>query len=72
MTAITLPSTPSTGQIYVATNGATYLWLNDHWNTSVPLLNGSAVFYYEGGDATTWATANQTNPGDTTLDGGTS
>jgi hypothetical protein len=72
MTAIFLPSSPTTGQEYVATNGATYIWLGNRWNTSIPISNGTAVFYYEGGDSTTWSTADQVNPGDITLDGGTS
>jgi hypothetical protein len=72
MTAIYLPNSPTNGQIYVASNGVTYCYVTDHWNTSIPIQNGSAVYYYEGGDSTTWATANQTNPGDLVLDGGTS
>mgnify|MGYP003338291620 FL=1 len=72
MTIIYLPENPTEGQEYVAINGATYIWLGNRWNTSVPIQNRSAVYYYEGGDAFTWDTAGQVNIGDNLLDGGTS
>ena len=71
MTAIFLPPNPTTGQEYVATNGVTYIWLGDRWNTTEPIRNQTAAFYYEGGDSTTWLDT-QTFPPDTVLDGGNS
>jgi hypothetical protein len=71
MTQLFLPPTPSLNQQYVANNGITYVWLGDRWNTVLPLAEQTAVFYYDGGDSTTWATPDQTNPGDIILDGGT-
>lgn len=69
---ITFPASPAIGQEYVATNGATYIWLGNRWSAAETIRNGDAVFIYEGGDSTTWASADQTNAGDIILDGGTS
>lgn len=72
MTAIYLPPHPVQGQEYVAINGATYTWLGNRWSSTQAIKNRTAAFYIEGGDSTTWATAEQINPGDNVLDGGTS
>ena len=69
MTAINFPDNPTIGQIFVATNAVTYIWLGDRWNTTVPIQNNTAVFYYEGGGSTTWE--DTTTPDtDIILDGG--
>lgn len=71
MTTLHLPSSPTIGSSYVAANGVTYTWVG-YWSSSIAVQNGIAVPYYEGGDSSTWSTADQTNPGDSVLDGGNS
>ena len=68
---ITFPSNPTEGQTYVASNGATYTWSTNRWNSRRAIGSSSAIFSYEGGDSTTWSDANN-NPTDLELDGGTS
>ena len=66
---VVFPQSPTTGQIWVAENTATYTWLGDRWNSVTAVVNGTAEFYDEGGRATTWA--NPTNNSyDTEIDGG--
>jgi hypothetical protein len=73
MTTVTLPVSPTVGQEYVAVNGVTYIWLGNRWNSTVPIGNGTAAYYIFGGNADTWLTASQVNPGDTPiLNGGNS
>lgn len=69
MTTLYLPPNPATGQVYVATNGATYTWLGNRWSSAAAVSNGTAVYVEEGGDSTTWATP-QNTAADTTVDGG--
>jgi len=67
---VEFPSSPTTGQVWVAENTATYTWLGDRWNSTTAVLNGTVEFYDEGGRAITWA--NPTNGvTDNELDGGT-
>jgi hypothetical protein len=66
----TFPQTPSLGQEYVATNGATYIWLGNRWNSVTAINNKTAAYIEEGGDAYTWATP-ENNAYTTTSDGGT-
>jgi len=67
---IIFPTTPAIGQEFVATNGATYIWLGNRWNSVTAINNRTAFFIEEGGDANTWATP-ENGAYDTTLDGGT-
>ena len=67
---VVFPSSPTTGQVWVAENTATYTWLGNRWNSTTAVLNGTVQFYDEGGRAITWATpTNGVN--DNELDGGT-
>jgi hypothetical protein len=66
---ITFPTDPALGQEYVATNGATYVWLGNRWSSVTAINNQTAAYIEEGGDAFTWATTTN-NLYDTTLDGG--
>jgi hypothetical protein len=67
---ITFPTDPTTGQEYVALNGATYVWLGNRWSSVVAINNQTAAYIAEAGDAFTWDTPTN-NLYDTTLDGGT-
>ena len=67
---IIFPQTPILGQEYVATNGATYTWLGNRWNSVTAINNKTAAYIVEGGDAFTWDTP-ENNVYDITLDGGT-
>ena len=71
MTTVFLPTNPTLGQEYVATNGATYTWLGNRWSSAVAIEQNTAVPYYEGGNSATWPTI-VNNPTDNTADGGTS
>ena len=66
---ITFPISPTIGQEYVGTNGATYTWLGNRWSSASAINNGTAAFIEEGGDSATWETPT-INEYDTTLDGG--
>jgi hypothetical protein len=68
---ITFPTEPTTGQEYVATNGATYVWLGNRWNSVVAINNRTAAYIAEGGDAFTWDDPTNYDY-DSTLDGGLS
>lgn len=67
---VEFPSSPTTGQIWVAENTATYTWLGNRWNSTTAVLNGQVEFYEEGGRADTWATPTN-NSYDKEIDGGT-
>ena len=67
---ITFPQLPNLGQEYVATNGATYVWLGNRWNSVTAINNRTAAYIEEGGDAFTWEGIIN-NSYDNTLDGGT-
>ena len=56
MTTLYLPPSPSLGQEYVGINGVIYTWMGDRWSSETALTKGTAAFYYEGGDSTTFAT----------------
>lgn len=64
---ITFPTNPTTGQEFVATNGATYVWLGNRWNSVTAIQNRTAAYIVEGGDSA-WVYDELT---DTILDGGT-
>jgi hypothetical protein len=49
MTAIVFPSNPITGQDFVASNGATYIWSGSYWSSITAIEDGSASYIYEGG-----------------------
>jgi hypothetical protein len=70
---ITFPTDPTLGQEFVATNGATYIWLGNRWNSVTAINNRTAAYILEGGDAYTWDTP-ENNPldYDNILDGGLS
>ncbi len=67
---ITFPTEPTTGQEFVAVNGATYIWLGNRWSSVTAVSNRTAAYIHEGGDAYTWDTP-ENNSYDTTIDGGT-
>lgn len=48
---IEFPSGPYTGQLYVADNTATYVWLGDRWSTAPGIEQGTAYYYRDGGRA---------------------
>ena len=64
---ITFPTEPTTGQEFVAVNGATYIWLGNRWNSVTAINNRTAAYIVEGGDSA-WDYNELT---DATLDGGT-
>ncbi len=63
---ITFPTAPTTGQEFVAVNGATYIWLGNRWNSVTAVNNRTAAHIVEGGDSA-WVYNELT---DATLDGG--
>ena len=67
---VVFPSSPTTGQVWVAENTATYTWLGNRWNSITAIVNGTVQFYDEGGRAVTWATPTN-GPADKEIDGGT-
>ena len=67
---VVFPQNPTSGQIWVAENTATYTWLGDRWNSVTAVVNGRVEFYEEGGRANTWATPTN-NSYDKEIDGGT-
>jgi len=48
---IYFPEEPSTGQVYVGTNGVSYTWMGDRWSGTNALETGRADFFVEGGDS---------------------
>jgi hypothetical protein len=64
---IHFPANPVTGQQYVATNGVTYTWLTDRWNSTDAIEKQKVEYYIEGGDAAFFYAENR----DGLLDGGT-
>lgn len=66
MTAIVFPSTPTTGQEFVASNGATYIWSGSYWSSTTAIEDGSAAYIYEGG----YADETYNEIFDNTLEGG--
>ena len=51
MIAIVFPSNPTTGQEFVASNGATYIFSGSYWSSVTAIEDGSASYIYEGGYA---------------------
>jgi hypothetical protein len=68
---ITFPTDAIPGQEFVATNGATYVWLGNRWNSTTAIFNRTAAYIEEGGDAYTWDDP-ENYAYDNTLDGGLS
>lgn len=64
--AITFPTTPTTGQIYIGDNSVTYQWMGSYWSSANPAIHGFSETIYEGGQAD--QTYNDLT--DNTLDGG--
>jgi hypothetical protein len=48
MTAIIFPSNPTTGQEFVASNGATYIYSGSYWSSVTAIEDGTASYIYEG------------------------
>lgn len=48
---IYFPEEPSTGQVYVGTNGVSYTWMGDRWSGTNALETGRADFFIECGDS---------------------
>ena len=65
---IYFPEEPSTGQVYVGTNGVSYTWMGDRWSGTNALETGRADFFVEGGDSSFEYIAQRDN----ILDGGDS
>lgn len=63
---IVFPSTPTTGQEFVAANGATYIWSGSYWSSITAIEDGSASYIYEGG----YADRTYNEIFDNTLEGG--
>jgi hypothetical protein len=63
---IHFPIDPSTGDQYVGTNGVTYTWMGDRWNSVNAIQNNTASYFVEGGDAG----FNYNSSRDGVLDGG--
>lgn len=51
---IQFPSNPTNGQQYVADNAVTYTYLNNRWNAVTALQQGTAEFFIDAGNSTTW------------------
>lgn len=51
MPAIIFPSSPTVGQMFVATNNVAYTWVGDRWSAENPVHNGDAVYTTFGGAA---------------------
>lgn len=66
MTTIVFPSNPTTGQEFVASNGATYIWSGSYWSSTTAIEDGSASYIYEGG----YANQTYNEIFDNTLEGG--
>lgn len=66
MPAIVFPSSPTFGQIHVASNNVTYTWVGDRWSSENPMHNGDAVYTIFGGGAR----LDYFNTVDNTIDGG--
>lgn len=66
MPALVFPSSPTLGQIYVATNNVAYTWAGDRWSAEIPIHNGDAVYTIIGGTAD----LSYYNTVDNTIDGG--
>jgi hypothetical protein len=66
MPALVFPSSPTLGQIYVATNNVAYAWTGDRWSSESPIHNGEAVYTILGGQAD----LSYYNTVDNTIDGG--
>lgn len=66
MTAIIFPSNPVTGQEFVASNGATYIFSGSYWSSVTAIEDGTASYIYEGD----YSDATYDEIFDNTLDGG--
>jgi len=66
MPAISFPSSPTVGQVYVASNNVAYAWTGDRWSSEIPTHNGDAVYSIWGGSAD----LAYYNTVDNTIDGG--
>jgi hypothetical protein len=64
--AITFPQNPTVGQEFLADNTVTYVWTGSHWNSGIPIHNGTAEYAVYGGSAS--SVYNELL--DNTLDGG--
>lgn len=51
MTILTFPANPTTGDVFVGPNSATYTWTGSYWSSRVPILSGDAKPVAEGGYA---------------------
>ena len=51
--AITFPTSPISGQEFLADNGVTYLWRGTYWSNAVPTAAGTAFYTSVGGFADT-------------------
>lgn len=52
MTAQIFPANPTTGQLYVGDNGASYVWMGNRWNSTEAIRTGNADYFYDGGYST--------------------
>jgi hypothetical protein len=50
---VVFPTSPTTGQQWVAENGVTYTWTGDRWSSVIAIQAGTAVAYIDNGDAYT-------------------
>ena len=49
--ALTFPTTPTLGQIYIGDNSVTYQWMGTYWSSASPAIHGFTQPVYEGGQA---------------------
>ena len=49
--ALTFPTTPTLGQIYIGDNSVTYQWMGTYWSSASPAIHGLSETVYEGGQA---------------------
>ena len=68
MTAITFPTSPTTGQQFLADNAVTYIWTGDRWSASQAIVSGQAQYTLEGG----YSDFDYNSALDNTVDGGAS
>lgn len=50
---VVFPDNPYYGQVWVAENTVTYMWMGDRWSSAEPLHQGIAEYYRDGGRANT-------------------
>ena len=64
---ITFPSSPSTGQLFVADNAVTYIWTGSAWSSALAITRGVAEYTLDA----LYPSSTYNSATDLDLDGGT-